>query len=513
MPTIEKETVLIGNGNNGIFNLEYSSNGCSVIYSEDLGSPVAAILYGEETNKSYISTNDYLYIYDISSYTSGTETSRLLRVANTDSNIISTYRKTDNSLWSVQSYAGKVVKMNPSTLSIIKTFEGLDAPFKIRYSVYHNCYFVAGSHILWKIDDTANTVKEIYEVDNYSIRDFDVSESGDICLLLGGSGGNILRILHHDSYQFIFNQSISGNLRFCKYCYEGRFYILSEISGDSAIYSAVHYVFDLKNNTLKTVSSQNVLSVTTTTTTPGITAKAVQIQNPEGGEQIRKNSQYDIQWISSKSLSDFVKIELYKGTVLYSTLTEKTANTGIYSWSVASDIEDDDDYKIKITWLAISSDPNNYDIGGSFTISSSFIATTTTTTTAVTEHAIGIDYGLAFDQILIVLASGLYMIFDLQNMVAYGLPSFDIYGISAMATRSIVINGLDKQKAVRIFVGSAPYLSDKWDSGIVYTNLTSIYYGGGNNLKNGQTYYVHVQTYSEKQGWGEVQISSFVFSK
>jgi len=82
-----------------------------------------------------------------------------------------------------------------------------------------------------------------------------------------------------------------------------------------------------------------------------------------------------------------------------------------------------------------------------------------------------------------------------------------------VAANGFTIRGLDKQTKVRIFVGSERYYSDRWDSGIVETELVSMYYGGENNLTPGKKYYVHVQTYSEQYGWGEVQIKEFVMVK
>ena len=165
-PTVITETALIGTGTNALANIEYSVDSSSVVYTEDLGSPVAAILYAEKTNKAYISTTNYLYEYAIGYYTGTKEYSQLLSVANGDGSIINTYRKDDNSLWAIQSYNGKVVKMNPSTLSVIKTFDGFDAPHKIRYSAFHNAYFVAGSNILWKIDDVNNTICKVSPILN-----------------------------------------------------------------------------------------------------------------------------------------------------------------------------------------------------------------------------------------------------------------------------------------------------------------------------------------------------------
>lgn len=512
MSTKTTEIALVGNGDN-LVNIEYSTNSASIIRSENLGSSVAGVIFGEQTNKAYISTVANLYSYNISYYVDSDETQRMIDVTNADGDIISTYRKNDNLLWALQSYNGKVAKMNPSNLSIIKTYNGIDAPFKIRYSAFHNAYFVAGSHILWKID-SLDVVTSVYEINNYILKDFDVSENGLICMIFRGVTNDIIRIVKGDQYAFVLDNKIgAGTVAFCKYCNKGRFYVLAELNTGSDEYSAVHYVFNSVTNQLSSMSSENARSVTTTTTTLGTTTKAVKVISPSIGNQVQIGQEYDIKWISSKGITDSVKIELYKGSTLYSVLSNKVDNTGIFSWSVSSDIEEDDDYGIKITWLAASSDSNNYDSGGTFSILKNIATTTTTTTTRITEHAIGIDYGVASDWILIILASGLYGIFELEAMTFYGLLQLGISNPTAFATRSMVINGSSKQSKFRIFVGSQMYCSDRWDSGIVESSLKSCYYGGGSNLVSGQKYYVHIQSYSEKYGWSEIQIQEFVMLK
>ena len=82
-----------------------------------------------------------------------------------------------------------------------------------------------------------------------------------------------------------------------------------------------------------------------------------------------------------------------------------------------------------------------------------------------------------------------------------------------MAVRADAIGLFDKQSKVRVFVGSEENISDMWDSGVIVTTSLSMFYGGGNNLVAGKKYYVHVQVYSEKNGWSEVQIKSFVMPK
>ena len=85
--------------------------------------------------------------------------------------------------------------------------------------------------------------------------------------------------------------------------------------------------------------------------------------------------------------------------------------------------------------------------------------------------------------------------------------------MTADQLKAELLKQFDDESKVRIFVGSSQYLSDTWDSGVVETKLTSMYYGGGNNLQPGHKYYVHIQVYSEKEGWSEVQIKSFVMPK
>jgi hypothetical protein len=331
-------------------------------------------------------------------------------------------------------------------------------------------------------------------------------------MLFKGTTNDIIRIVSNDLYTFVLDKKVdNGNVAFCKYCGKGIFYVLVEISGGSAIYSCIHYVFDSSTNILRQASSEDVLSFTTTTTTLGATSRPIQITSPISGS-LQIGQTYDVRWISSKSVNDSVKIELYKGNVLYATLADKISNTGIFSWKVG-DIEEGTNYAVKITWLAANTDPNNYDLGGDFSVLKSVPTTTTTTTTKIAQYSIGIDYSSASDQILIILASGNYMAFGISSMIGYGLLSLWVSNPTAMATRSMVVNGNDMQSKFRIFVGSQMYLSDRWDSGVVESNLKSCYFGGGDNLIPGEKYFTHIQTYSEKYGWSELQISEFVMVK
>ena len=69
------------------------------------------------------------------------------------------------------------------------------------------------------------------------------------------------------------------------------------------------------------------------------------------------------------------------------------------------------------------------------------------------------------------------------------------------------------QEKLRVYVGSAEWRNDMWDSGEVESALSTIPYGGGDNLKPGHRYWVHIMTYHSDSGWSSPQIKSFVMPK
>jgi hypothetical protein len=508
MRTITKEIALVAS-QNSMVEIEYTANSASIVQSNVFSSVINQIILGKDNDKVYISTNNDLNIYSNDYYVNDNESKELLKITNSNRDIMNTY---NGFMWSVQSYNGKVTKLNATTLDVLKIYSNFDAPFKIRYSDYHASYFVAGTNILWKLDDVNNVVSVAYEVNDYRIKDFDVSESGEICLILDGNSQDIIRILKNDVYSFVLNKVINNeNVKYCKYCNKGRFYILSELYSSGSIYSASHYIFNLQNNTIERVVSDSSNIITTTTTTLMAISKAVQLSSPMGGELIQSGKQYDIKWISSKSVTDFVKLELYRNNVLYETITPSTANTGIYGWNVSSGIVDDEIYTLKITWISPANDATTYDISSNFSIAKVVpVTTTTTTTTKMTRSAVGIDYSSVSDWVLIVLQSGLYMTFNLETMKASELLDIGVTDISTFCAKGVIIGGLEKQERARVWVGTAEGLNNMWDSGEITTDLTSIYYGGGNNLVAGEKYYLHIQIKGRRQDWGETQVTSFV---
>jgi len=507
-----KSYLWIGTSDNTLNEIQYDLQTADSVYSDDLNSSVDRIILAENENKMYVSTPDKLYAYAVDYCQTENQVKELVFSTNTGRSLIDNYK--NSYAWAVQAYNNKVVKMNPANLDVVSEYSEFDAPFKIVESKYHNAYFVGGTHILWKIDQTTNIVSHVYSINGYSLADFDVSESGVICMLFNGSSGNIARVLKNDLYSLLLNEKTTENLRFCKYCKEGKFYFISELNTeDSYVYSATHYVYDSNAKTLNKFDFSDSISLTTTTTTLGTTSDAVEIKYPVGSDQFKRGSDVDIKWLSSKSMSDFVKIELYKGNVFNSTITNKTENTGIFGWKIPSNTVEGYDYNIQITWLSPNSDSANLSISGYFSILSYVSVTTTTTTTLLTQMAVGIDYDAEVNWVVIMLGSGSFAVFDLTTLESYGLIYSGVPNAVSVAARTAKVRFSGVQSKVRLFVGSEPYQNDRWDSGIVETTLKSMFYGGGNNLQPGQTYYIHIQTFSEQYGWSEIQIKSFVMPK
>jgi hypothetical protein len=179
---------------------------------------------------------------------------------------------------------------------------------------------------------------------------------------------------------------------------------------------------------------------------------------------------------------------------------------------VASSIAEGEDYRIKITWISASNDPNNSDESDknfNITLAQQTTTTTTTESTIIYSKAIGIDYNNIDNMVSIVLGNGFLALFEIDSYLMYGLIDLLQSGVTCMKVKSYEINSIDKQTKVRVFVGSEPLLSDKWDSGEIETELTSIYYGNGNNLQSGVNYYVNIQIFTRDKGWGDVQTAVF----
>ncbi|MFC1462757.1 M6 family metalloprotease domain-containing protein, partial [Verrucomicrobiota bacterium] len=70
---------------------------------------------------------------------------------------------------------------------------------------------------------------------------------------------------------------------------------------------------------------------------------------PNGGESWIGGQDYDVTWRSGPAVTGNVKLELYKGGILDTTISAGTADDGTYNWAVASDQSSGTNYSVRIT--------------------------------------------------------------------------------------------------------------------------------------------------------------------
>jgi len=75
---------------------------------------------------------------------------------------------------------------------------------------------------------------------------------------------------------------------------------------------------------------------------------SIGVLSPNGDEWWVQGSLQDITWVSSLAVKRPVKIDLYKGGALHTTITSSTADTGSFTWVVPETIPPDLDYRIRI---------------------------------------------------------------------------------------------------------------------------------------------------------------------
>ena len=74
----------------------------------------------------------------------------------------------------------------------------------------------------------------------------------------------------------------------------------------------------------------------------------ITIGTPNGGESWETSNIKNIQWETSAPQSYLVGIQLYKNSTYFSNISSQTSNNGEYSWSIPSDLSNDDIYKVRI---------------------------------------------------------------------------------------------------------------------------------------------------------------------
>lgn len=564
-------SVWVGTNDKKIYRLDFSNINVKATMLFQSDSSVANLLFDKNNSKMYMTTYDHIYKYTIENYLNILpllDTQESLTVTNFNPSepdkVLYNDNKNiclsqDNELWAVKSYEGKIIKLNNNTLLEIESYDGFDSPFKIIKSKYHNCYFVAGTYNLWKFNNGVK--KQIYNIKNLKISDFDVSESGEIAILFNNEIDNygIIRILDKNFYRLLYDEkSYNNKLKYVKNYNGYNFYAISEVIQNDNISSFNHYIYDGLSGEVAKYNSSVSINPLFESSSEEVTSQKILISYPNGGESFLLGDKITILWKSTESVTDKVSITLYKDSEIYSVIIDETLNTGSYVWDT-SGLEEGYDYKIELKWIGVP--PNSYTsksissfyLVEQYSSSSDFILPTLTGT------IIGIDYDSYNNTIVVVLDEGRLGFFDLNTKIFTGLLnlkeeksaqveslvdsdelsenlsddksslssessisssdsnnksnnsnmdiSFD--KITCMAVKDERVKLLGNITKVRVFVGSQPYLNDKWDSGEIETSLTSMLYGGGNNLVSGETYYVNIQVYSSINGWSQVQTKTF----
>jgi len=138
-----------------------------------------------------------------------------------------------------------------------------------------------------------------------------------------------------------------------------------------------------------------------------ITAPTITVTSPNGGEVWGTGSDYTIYWTSENNPGSYVKIELYKGASLSSTLSSSTLNDGYFGWTIPVGQTVGTDYRVKISSTTTSA----YDYSdGYFSIVQSWIAVTSPNGGEAwqpgTSHYITWDYGGISDGFYVYLYRG-----------------------------------------------------------------------------------------------------------
>ncbi|TKJ22475.1 MAG: hypothetical protein CEE43_06170 [Promethearchaeota archaeon Loki_b32] len=112
------------------------------------------------------------------------------------------------------------------------------------------------------------------------------------------------------------------------------------------------------------VGSQNTLVTYNANFVGDSRPPAINVIAPSSSSSYQTGSSQTIRWSTQGSVGN-LKIELYKGSSLYTTIHSSTSNDGQETWIVPGNCPEASDYRIKITE---TSDPNIYDYSSYFTI-------------------------------------------------------------------------------------------------------------------------------------------------
>ena len=113
------------------------------------------------------------------------------------------------------------------------------------------------------------------------------------------------------------------------------------------------------------ITSTTSSSISGTSPNFSIMKPTITVTQPAAGVAWSRGKPYNIIWTSPVLGSGTVKIDLYRGTVLNSTIISTTPNDGTHSWTISKLLTLANNYSVRITWLT---DTSVFGTSGVFTI-------------------------------------------------------------------------------------------------------------------------------------------------
>jgi hypothetical protein len=97
---------------------------------------------------------------------------------------------------------------------------------------------------------------------------------------------------------------------------------------------------------------------------PLVSQESITVDSPTSFSNWKTGESYNIEWNSTGTIS-YIEIELYQSSNFIETIASSTYDDGSYTWTLGHDLEESDNYRIKIT---DTSNSTVYDYSSYFTI-------------------------------------------------------------------------------------------------------------------------------------------------
>lgn len=321
----------------------------------------------------------------------------------------------------------------PETTFFLQQVETCPKGEQVVYSPYHNSLLIRSKSTIYRVSLADETKEIIYASSFYDFKHIDVSDRGEMLLLMDGTNDHVIKIFHKNFFniktEITTVQSVPITGLFTD---RGKALVGLELT-DKSILKFI--VINFVTNTVK----QNVVN--------------------SSGSLIKILPVFDDRYLAFTTSGEVFSIN---------------------PEAIEVEFEEDQPVEEESSLFSVPASEEE----SSISISSDELAKESSESSFF-QKFIGVEKVHDFEKIILQV----------------GLAGKKVQQIS------------DSQTKMRIFVGSRPWSNDRWDSGEVETPKTSVVYGGGNNLKPGQKYFLHVLIHYLRNGWSAPQISEFIVPK